>query len=133
MSSNEPITPLSQNREENYHRFFVEAIDTGCLWSLQHNDESWAVADSEKSNDVCVIPFWSQPEFAPQHCEGDWADYQVVAISLEEFMDDWLTGMHDDVVMVGINWDSNLEGEEYEPLDVLYAFEKEYLPNELLF
>jgi hypothetical protein len=33
--------------------------------------------------------------------------------------------MHEDVILIGINWDENLEGEEYEPLDLLQEFEEE--------
>ncbi len=47
--------------------------------------------------------------------------------SLEEFLDEWLTGMHADEVLVGVNWDQELEGGELEPLDMLHMFEGEYL------
>jgi hypothetical protein len=43
---------------------------------------------------------------------------------LEEFLDDWLTGMHEDVLLVGVNWGESLEGEDFEPLDILHEFEK---------
>jgi hypothetical protein len=124
--SDNPIV-LSNNHEENYHLFFEDAINTGCVWGLQHVDESWALSASEKNAETNVMPFWSQPEYAQCHAVDDWADHQAVAISLEEFMDDWLTGMHDDVVLVGINWDAQLDGKEYEPLDILDTFENEYL------
>jgi hypothetical protein len=48
-----------------------------------------------------------------------------VAIDLEEFLDDWLPGMHNDVLMVGVNWNADLEGQEMEPLDLLEEFESE--------
>lgn len=120
------MTTLSNDEEGNYYQFFEDAINMGCVWGLQ-NDEGWALCDSEKHKELMVIPFWSQPEFAQCHAEGDWQGYEVVAIALEEFMDDWLTGMHQDVVLVGINWNTALEGEEYEPLDILHVFESDYL------
>jgi hypothetical protein len=94
---------------------------------LQHKYESWALSASEKHAETNVMPFWSQPEYAQCHITDDWTDHEVVAIALEEFMDDWLMGMHTDVVLVGINWDADLEGEEYEPLDVLHVLESDYL------
>ncbi len=118
---------LGHNHKENYHQFFEEAVNTGCVWGLQHTDGSWALSASERNSDTNVMPFWSQPEFAQCHATDDWADHEVVAISLEEFMEDWLMGMHTDVLLVGINWDQDLEGDEYEPLDVLHTFEKDYL------
>jgi hypothetical protein len=44
---------------------------------------------------------------------------------MEEFLDDWLPGMHSDVLLVGINWNLDLEGDEIEPLDLLEEFESE--------
>jgi len=44
---------------------------------------------------------------------------------MEEFLDDWLPGMHADVLMVGVNWTADLEGQEMEPLDLLEEFESE--------
>lgn len=120
------MSALSNDSEQNYHQFFEDAINMGCVWSLQ-GEEGWALCASQKYSQVDVIPFWSQPEFAQCHIKDDWQHYEVVAIALEEFMDDWLTGMHKDVVLAGINWNQDLEGEEYEPLDILHMFENEYL------
>ncbi|MBX2809221.1 MAG: DUF2750 domain-containing protein [Cellvibrionaceae bacterium] len=95
----------------------------GCLWGLE-SAEGWAQCASEKHADTVVMPFWSQPEYAEIHRCDQWQDYRVTAIALEEFLDDWLLGMHKDVVLVGINWNAQLEGEEYEPLDILHEFEQ---------
>ncbi len=114
---------LTDDFEKNYLQFFTDAIDTGCVWGLE-SDEGWAQCNSEKYPDIAVIPFWSQPEYAEHHRQGEWANYAVVAIAVDEFMDDWLTGMHEDVLLVGINWDEELAGEDYEPLDVLAEFEQ---------
>ncbi|MBB6520632.1 DUF2750 domain-containing protein [Pseudoteredinibacter isoporae] len=115
---------LSSNIEENFDRFIVEALETGCVWGLE-GPEGWALCPSEQYTETDVMPFWSQPEFAKQHCVEDWAVYQPVAVSVEEFMDKWLPGMHDDVYLVGINWDNEMEGMEIEPLDLLEEFENE--------
>jgi hypothetical protein len=48
-----------------------------------------------------------------------------MAIELEEFLEDWLTGMHEEVVLAGINWNEELEGVEIEPLDLLEEFDQE--------
>lgn len=117
------IKSLVSNLEENYHSFFSDAVNMGCVWGLQ-NEEGWAQCGSEKYPETAVIPFWSQPEYAKVHCQDDWSDYQVIAVSLEEFLDDWLTGMHEDVLLVGINWNDELEGDDYEPLDILHEFEQ---------
>lgn len=110
--------PLTDNTEENYERFIEEAIETGCVWGLE-SDEGWALCPSVSNDDISVMPLWSQPEFATPHCQEEWQGYRVIPISLEELLDDWLPGMHEDVLLVGINWNAELEGEEVEPLDLL--------------
>ena len=114
---------LSDDYDENYQRFLAEAIDCGCVWGLQ-GPEGWALAPSEKYRQSDVMPFWSQPEFAQVHCVDEWKDYAVVPIALEELLEDWLPGMHQDVYLVGINWNQDLEGSEVEPLDLLEEFEQ---------
>lgn len=118
---------LGDDLAENFDRFIVEAIEQGGIWGLQ-GPEGWAVCASETRNNADVIPFWSQESFARVHCEDDWADYVPLAIDLEEFLEDWLPGMHEDVVLVGVNWNHELEGEEVEPLDLLEEFEQELAP-----
>ena len=117
-------TALTDDFEENLLRFMAEAIDHGCIWGLEGPD-GWAICASEKYETTDVMPFWSQPEFAQAHCKDEWEGYQVVPVSLEEFLDDWLPGMHEDVFLVGPNWTEDLEGLEVEPLDLLKEFEDE--------
>lgn len=115
---------LSDDFEDNCARFLPECAEQGCVWALE-GEEGFALCESEKYPRTEVMPFWSQQEFAELHADGDWADYRAVAIDLEEFMDDWLTGMHEDVLLVGINWNDELEGIELEPLDLLEQLEQE--------
>lgn len=121
------MTELSDDFSENIDRFIVEAIEYGCVWGLQ-GEEGWALCSSEKHDDTDVIPLWSQEEFARLHCQDDWQGYTPVVIELEEFLEDWLPGMHEDVFLVGLNWNAELEGEEMEPLDLLEEFEQELQP-----
>ncbi|GLS24816.1 DUF2750 domain-containing protein [Marinibactrum halimedae] len=116
--------PLGPEADENYDRFIVEALDNGCVWGLE-GPEGWALCPSEKYVDSDVMPFWSQPEFAERHCAEEWQGYEVIAISTEEFIEDWLPGMHEDVFLVGVNWDAAMEGTEVEPLDLLADLEEE--------
>lgn len=109
---------LSDDFDENYQIFIEDALETGCVWGLE-NSEGWALCPSLNNDELDVMPLWSQPEYAEVHCREEWEDYKVVPISLEELLDDWLPGMHDDVLMVGPNWNDDLEGLEVEPLDLL--------------
>ena len=118
------MEPLAPDPEENFDRFIVECLETGCVWGLE-GPEGWALCPSEQYNETEVIPFWSQREFAQALCDGEWSVYKPIPISLEEFIDDWLPGMHDDVFLVGVNWDEELDGIEIEPLDLIEEFDSE--------
>lgn len=124
MNENTSVEPLGDDLTENFDRFIVESMENGCVWGLEGPD-GWALSASEAHEDVNVMPFWSQESFAQVHCKDDWESYQAVAIDLEEFLEEWLPGMHEDVMLVGVNWNSELEGEEVEPIDLLEEFESE--------
>jgi len=124
MSTTISPEPLGQDPDENLDRFIVEAMTQGCVWGLE-GPEGWALCASEQSTETDVMPFWSQEAFAKVHCQDDWSDYKPVAVDLTEFLDDWLPGMHADVILIGINWNDELDGEEFEPLDLLQEFEEE--------
>lgn len=117
---------LSEDLDENYDRFLEEAIATGCVWGLE-SDDGWALCSTNNlsnSAELDVMPLWSQPEYAQVHVEGEWSAYRVVPIDLEELLEDWLPGMHEDVTLVGPNWNGDLDGDEVEPLDLLEDFDE---------
>lgn len=117
--------PLTEDFDDNYDRFIDEALETGCVWALE-GEQGFALCQSTGSDDIDVMPLWSQPEYAKQHLTGEWADYKVIPIALEELLDDWLPGMHEDVTLVGPNWTEDLQGDEVEPLDLLEDFEETF-------
>ena len=98
MNNSTSPEPLGQDPEENLDRFIVETMTQGCVWGLEGSD-GWALCASEQSEEADVMPFWSHESFAKIHCRDDWAEYKVVAIELVEFLDDWLPGMHQDLIL----------------------------------
>ena len=119
------MQPLSEDLQENLDRFIVESLELGCVWGLCDSEGNWAMVSSAVDSEVGVIPFWSDKPLADQLCMDEWSVYEPVAIAMEEFLDDWLTGMHEDVHRAGVNWNEDLEGQELEPLDLLEEFESE--------
>ena len=119
------MDPLSDDLQENLDRLVVECLENGCIWGLQDQEGNWSLVSSMDNDSIDVIPFWSDQRMAQALCTGDWEVYKPVAIEMEEFLDDWLPGMHSDVLMTGINWNEDLEGQEMEPLDLLEEFEAE--------
>ncbi|MBX2857363.1 MAG: DUF2750 domain-containing protein [Cellvibrionaceae bacterium] len=114
---------LSADFDTNFEFFLHDAIETGCVWGLE-GEEGWALCPSLENDEIDVMPLWSQPEYAQQHCKDEWSSYQVVPISVEELLDDWLPGMHEDIIMVGVNWNADLEGVDLEPLDLLEEMDR---------
>ena len=119
------MQPLSEDLQENLDRFIVESLERGCVWGLCDSEGNWAMVPSDEDADVGVLPFWSDKPLAEQLCVDEWSVYEPVAIAMEEFLDDWLMGMHEDVHRAGVNWNEDLEGQELEPLDLLEEFESE--------
>lgn len=119
------MQPLSDDLEENLDRMIVECLQRGCVWGLRDASDNWALVASSDNEQIDVIPFWSDEKLAEALCSGEWDVYKPVAIEMEEFLDDWLPGMHSDLLMVGVNWNPDLEGQELEPLDLLEEFEVE--------
>ncbi len=115
---------LGDDFDENYDVFIADAIETGCVWGLE-SEEGWALCPSINNEEINVIPLWSQPEYAQAHCVDEWSTYRPIPISLEELLDDWLPGMHEDLILVGVNWNQDMEGLEIEPLDLTEDIDQE--------
>jgi len=106
---------MNQSSRDAYLQFIDEVLGTEVVWGLS-DGENWASCDSVDFEEREVIPFWSNEHLAAKLCCDDWKIYQPTAIRFDDFVDAWLHGMHDDEVLVGVNWDEALEGPEIEPL-----------------
>lgn len=115
------IIPLTSDLEANCQRFIEHAQESGQVWCLK-SDDGWVVVDSAEFEDSEVIPFWSEQSYAQQHCVDQWKHFRPEAISLEDFIEEWLTGMAEEGVLVGPNWNAELEGLEMEPDELLSKF-----------
>ncbi|MFL0811108.1 MAG: DUF2750 domain-containing protein [Agarilytica sp.] len=121
--NNSELDRVNEALDEVYEGFIESAIETGCVWGLE-GDDGWALCPSESNSDIDTMPLWSDPDKAKLHCKDEWSHYKPVPVSLEELLDEWLPGMHEDVLFVGIDWNEALEGEEVEPLDLLEDIDK---------
>lgn len=119
---NDQVT-LGDDIDENFDLFLAEALGTGCVWTLE-GDDGFALCPSVDNDELDVMPMWSQPEYANAHCRDEWSQYKAVPIAVEELLDDWLPGMHGDLILVGVNWNQALEGVEIEPLDLLEEIDR---------
>ena len=111
------MSPLTANAETNHAAFVERVTASGLLWGLK-SGSSWAVCESNEYEDTLVYPFWSDESEARRHCTGDWQHFEPASVELSAFIEHWLPGMHEDEVLVGTNWDADLAGLEWEPLEL---------------
>ncbi|MGB0894294.1 MAG: DUF2750 domain-containing protein [Parashewanella sp.] len=89
------------------------------LWALQDSTgEGWVVCDSSQFEQTDVMPLWSSEELAQKNCTDEWQDYQVASISLNDFLEFWVSDFNDDGVMVGLNWQVDGECLEIDPIEL---------------
>lgn len=103
--------------DKNYQKFITDIVKTDKVWGLTQND-TWATSNSAEYEETEVILFWSEAEGAAACAEDDWADYKPESINVVEFLENWCVGMYSDALLLGANWDENLNGREVEPLEV---------------
>ncbi|WP_028305026.1 DUF2750 domain-containing protein [Oceanospirillum maris] len=114
------MTRLTDSIDDNYSLFIEEIRFNGELWGIESED-GWVVVDSQEFENTDVIPFWSDKEDAAVHCVEEWADYQISKIEVEDFVQEWLPELDADGVLVGANWNAELEGVEVESLQLAEA------------
>lgn len=109
-----PMPAHRDTTQQDYDRFIQQAREQGEVWGLRDGDD-WAYCPSNEYEDTDVVLFWSSKAAAQLHAKDEWGMHKPVRISLENFVDLWLNGMHDDGTLAGPNWDSDLRGKEVEP------------------
>ncbi len=108
------MSKLTADIEANLALFIQETQESQLVWGLR-NEEGWLSCESTEFEESEVMPFWSSKEDAQIHNVEEWADFEVVEIPLDVFVEDWLITLDEDGVLGGTNWNANLEGKELEP------------------
>ncbi|MDT8398792.1 MAG: DUF2750 domain-containing protein [Pseudomonadales bacterium] len=110
----------SSDSSPGLDNFVQQILQHHEVWGLQ-GDDGWAVCPSVEFEDTEVFPFFSSEAAARLLCTGEWQSYTPASISLEEFLEDWLPGMHEDNAMAGLDWSAELDGDEFEPATIAFA------------
>ena len=106
---------MSEDFRSQYSRFIEQARELEIVWNLK-NEDGFALCESEEFDDTQVMPFWSLEKDALAACAEEWSSYKPNPIRFDDFVDAWLHGMDEDGLYAGINWNSELEGVEIEPV-----------------
>ncbi len=99
--------------------FAESIISKNMVWALA-SSQGFVKASSQQFEDAQVIPFWSDEDEAGSLNRKGWENYKPASMSVPEFLENWLVGMYNQGLLVGINWtaDASNENEEVEPLDL---------------
>ena len=98
-------------------QFVDQVVSEGELFALFDEGQGWANCHAHDNKDAtAVYLFWSDEKEARKLKTEEWANYQVIAITLDVFFDSWLDGMQKQQVFAGVNWDQDLCGLEIEAM-----------------
>ncbi|GLT13949.1 DUF2750 domain-containing protein [Vibrio algivorus] len=111
------MSKLTSDIQANLDLFVQETQEMKLVWGLK-NEDGWLACDSSEFENSEVMPFWSSKEDAQMHNVEEWSDFEVLEIPLDIFVEDWLITLSEDGVLIGINWNAQLEGKEVEPSDL---------------
>ena len=103
--------------DSKYRLFIERAAASKLVWAL-NSKGGWANSHSSDSEEITVVPFWSDRALAKICSKDEWKGFLPVEIPLKDFLEDWCMGMADDGTLVGINWDANMFGDERGALNV---------------
>jgi len=102
--------------------FLETVVSTGVVWTLR-DDEGFALSD-RASGEGMVMPFWSDSAVADAAATGEWLEYRVVGIDLDEWLERWLPGLDGDGLMVGVDWTADLDGVDMPALELQADLER---------
>jgi Protein of unknown function (DUF2750) len=106
-----------------HERFVKKVCETKIVFGLKNN-EGFATSssnefDDEDGNPVQLICFWAESALANSCRKSGWENYELVELSLEEFIENWCVGLYNDGFLVGTSFDQKMFGYEAEPLDLI--------------
>lgn len=99
--------------------FYKEILQNRQVWTIR-DSEGYPAPTGESG--VRTMPFWSLATRAEKIVStvDAYAGCEVVAIPLEEWRSRWLQGLHDDGLLLGLNWSGpRATGYDVEPASAL--------------
>lgn len=122
-TSFEAFVEVKQAESDVLETFCERVEASGVVFGLSaEQDEGWAYAPSHVDA-TDVLLFFSSREQALACRADEWADYQVIELPVELFLERWLPNMAEDELLCGLDWSGELIGLEYDAETILEYFE----------
>lgn len=107
-----------------YSEFVRTAVLTQTVYTLQDQQGLFAECPSESYQDdfgepTPVFCFWHHADTARSCQQEEWANYELIAVSLTDFMYEILIEMDQQEQLLGVAFDAELYGSEVEPIELL--------------
>ncbi|MBC7398672.1 MAG: DUF2750 domain-containing protein [Mucilaginibacter sp.] len=111
---------MSNDREitdQAYKSFIEKTAASKLVWGL-YDKKGWASSHSAESEDIDLVPLWSERSLAKICAKDDWRGYTPTEIPLAEFLESWCIDLAENKILIGVNWDAKLLGWEARALSV---------------
>src|SRR5688572_15034426 len=95
----------------NHERFVARVAEKEIVWGLA-SPRGFAVCPSNEDEERTVLMFWSDRAYASRVKQSAFAEYEPAEITLFDFLFRWLSGMEQDGVLAGTNFNGDLAGLE---------------------
>lgn len=96
----------------------------GASYAMIDSDDEVSEIESPHYGRPTVV-LWSDAARAESCARGAFEDCDLEEISAEELLTDWLPGLTEDGLLVGLDWDpKTMWGPELEPADLLTEIKK---------
>ena len=107
-----------------YEAFIEKIVASQKVYTLHNEKGEYATCysvdyEDEDGEEIDVLCFWSDKKLANACKVDEWTDNQVEEIPLAEFIEEWCVGMFHDFVLVGVDFDNEMEGYEADAMELI--------------
>lgn len=117
---------MTEQVTDTKYKDFLESLENDEFVIILQAEDGLASCASntyvnkEDEEPITVIPVWSAgyAKEAEANLTDEWSDYEAVELPMEVFLTELLPYLAEEGVFIGVNWGTDLEGIEADPIDI---------------